>query len=154
MKLKYVYWFLFLSPQLAMLIGNCWHFAPVIILFPLLPIFTIDFSFNHCTNHLMVHNVTVKRFVALVKGNVFYEITNDFYYRLSVNENINQLQILTTSLSDFDMFMFDILFKHVINNWVKKQFNGGLKIKYIKLPHQICYRLEKVDIGNVCLNSI
>lgn len=154
MKLKYVYWCLFLLPQLAMLIGNCWHFEPVISLFPLLPIFIIDFSFYHCTHYLIVHNVTVKRFVAFVNDNVFYELTNDFYHRLSVNENINKLQILTTSLSDFDMFMFDILFKHVINNWVKKQFNGELKIKYIKLPHQICYKLEKVTIGNVCLNSI
>lgn len=154
MKLKYVYWCLFLLPQLAMLIGNCWHFAPVIILFPLLPIFTIDFSFNHCTNYLIVKKVIVKRSTAPVIGNVFYEITKDFYYRFSVNENINKLQILATDLSDFDMFMFDILFKHVINSWSKKQFNGGLKIEYIKLNHQICYNLEKVEIGNVCLNSI
>lgn len=154
MKLKYVYWCLLLLPQLAMLIGNCWHFAPVMILFPLLPIFTIDFSFYHCTNCLIVKKVIVKRSIKLVSGNAFYEITNDFYYRFSVNENINKLQILTTNLSDFDMFMFDILFKHVINSFVKKQFNGELKIKYIKLQHQICYNLEKVEIGNVCLNSI
>lgn len=153
MKLKYVYWCIFLSPQLAMLIGNCWHLNSVAIMLPLLVVCIIDFSFGHCTNMLIQDKVIIKG-NGKVKDCLLYNVMSDFYSRLSGATNKNTLQVFTVDMSDFDRFMFKLLFKRVICDWCKKQFGNRLKITFVDLNHQICYKLEKFEIGVSCLDEI
>lgn len=151
MTLKLVYIVIYILPSIAMLFyRDGWQ--PFALLLPLLPICIIDFSWKHCTNPIIVNKVKINC-SHLSKETVLYSVINDFYNRLSSSLQINSFTMLTTNVSSFDMFMFKVLFKHVISNWCQKQFNGEIKISFSKLYNQIVYKVEKMTVGEVCLNS-
>lgn len=151
MTLKLVYIVIYILPSIAMLFyREGWQ--PFALLLPLLPICIIDFSWKRCTNYVIVNKVKINC-EHLSTETVLYSAINDFYNRLSSVLQINSFTLLTTDVSSFDMFMFKVLFKHVIKNYCQKQFNGEIKISFSKLYNQIFYKVEKIEIGEVCLNN-
>mgnify|MGYP006920936362 CR=1 FL=1 len=151
MILKVVYTVIYILPSIAMLFyRDGWQ--PFALLLPILPICVIDFSWKHCTNYVIVNKVQISC-SNLSRENVLYSSISDFYNRLSNVLQINKYTLLTTNLSSFDRFMFKLLFKHVIVSWCQKQFKGEIKISFSALYNQLVYKVEKVEIGEVCLNS-